>query len=95
MMRIASEEIARKKALVQELMAKYPDLKISAEAIIKYEASEVERLVQLLLFDERISKAVEKIQRAYKMRCERRRFLGYLRRRIRAKEVIWNAWKRY
>jgi hypothetical protein len=44
-MQAANEEITKKKALVQNLLVKYPELRINTEAIIKCGAEEVERLV--------------------------------------------------
>ena len=41
LLKVANDEIAKKKLLVKDLMAKYPELPISADSIVRYEASEV------------------------------------------------------
>lgn len=74
-MRLASEEIARKRLLVSDLRAKYPDCKLDADYVVKCSAEEVSRLVQLLMFDEKLSKAALRIQSHYRMRRCRREFL--------------------
>ncbi len=60
-MKAANEEILKKKHLVQELHIKYPDLKISPDAIIRCQANDVQRLVQVLMFDDKLIKAARKI----------------------------------
>jgi len=61
MMKVANEEIDRKKQLVKELLVKYPEMNITADIIVRCEASEIKRLVELLLFDDKLSKAALKI----------------------------------
>ena len=60
--KVANAEIARKKNIVNELKAKYPDIKIDPDYIISCTSEEVQRLVQLLLFDDRLAKAAVRIQ---------------------------------
>lgn len=60
-MTAATSEIDRKKQLVKELLIKYPDMNITADIIVRCEASEIKRLVELLLFDDKLSKAAIKI----------------------------------
>lgn len=66
-MRRANEEIARKRALVADLRAKYPECKLDPEYVVKCSADEVKRLVQLLMFDERLSQAATRIQAYFRM----------------------------
>ena len=66
-MRRANEEIAMKRALVADLRAKYPECKLDPEYVVKCSADEVKRLVQLLMFDERLSQAAMRIQAYFRM----------------------------
>lgn len=93
-LRVANEEINRKKQLVRDLGEKYPELKITPDVIIRCQASEVQRLVQLLLFDERIEAATKKIQKFYRTRQARKNLIEWMNRRIRAKEMILRVWKK-
>lgn len=74
-MKVTNDEISQKKELVKDLIKKYPELKISSDAIIRFEASEISRLVQLLLFDEKLACSAVKIQSYYRMLIHRREFL--------------------
>jgi hypothetical protein len=51
-------------------------------------------LVQLLLFDQKIDKAVRKIQAFIKSKNTKRNFLAWMNRRIKAKELIVRVWKK-
>lgn len=53
------------------------------------------RLVELLLFDERLNKAVLRIQTYYRMKRDRIKFMQYMRKRIESKTAIVKAWKSY
>lgn len=92
-MKLANQEIAKKRTLVQDLQVKYPNLQINPEVVIKCEATDVQRLVQLLLFDEKIEKAALKIQTFQRMRRARREFIKYMKRRIHAKDFIARTWR--
>ena len=49
-MRQANEEILRKRQLVQELQTKYPEIRVSSEALSRCQADEVQRLFQVLMY---------------------------------------------
>jgi len=50
--------------------------------------------VQLLLFDQRIEEATKKIQSYFRTRMARKEFMDWMRRRIKAKELIVRVWKK-
>ncbi len=74
-MRCDNEEILRKKQLVFELQTKYPEIRLSSEAISRCQADEVLRLVQVLMHNERLNRATRQIQSYFRMRIVRKQFL--------------------
>ena len=93
--KIANEEITKKKSLVQDLKLKYPDLNINPEVIVKCDAGDVQRLIQLLLFDDKLAKAALKIQTYYRMRKALRNLQEKMRVRLNAKIFIARVWKSF